>query len=387
MTSVPANLPLLEKASRLRAFARALADIVVLHQNPDDVVPVVAFAAEGGPPVVIMNHADHVFWLGTSVADVVANIREFGKRLCEERRFARHSMLLPIPLSAFSPNASRSETRKGLGIGETEVMMLSVGSLYKYTPTKTHHFFKTLRKILKRNKLAHLYLVGVSDNQELQHVKEYSHERLHLVGTVDDPTPYYRAADIYIEGFPYGSMTALLEASMAEVCPVLMYAPIPQADMSEDVGLRGIVEGAESEDEYVAQVSALIQDEHRRKRLGEEVSASVVSSHRGEIWKECLLRVYRQLESKAHESSRIPDSVRAELADDLGLSAFAMIRQSGSLLQSLVNQNFNRLSVGDIVWLFLLARNLRDGEFSYKENSIWLGLLKAKTLRETGAAY
>ena len=100
ITSLPSNLHLLEKATRLRAFARDQADIVVLHQHPDDVVPVVAFAAEGGPPVVIMNHADHVFWLGTSVADVVGNIREFGKRLCEERRFARHSMLLPIPLGA-----------------------------------------------------------------------------------------------------------------------------------------------------------------------------------------------------------------------------------------------------------------------------------------------
>ncbi|MEP6569273.1 MAG: glycosyltransferase family 4 protein [Acidobacteriota bacterium] len=387
ITSLPNDLPLLEKAVRLRALARAQADIVVLHQHPDDVVPVVAFAAEGGPPVVIMNHADHVFWLGSSVADVVANVREFGKRLCEERRFARHSMLLPIPLGAVPPNAARSETRSRLGFGESEVVMLSVGSSYKYTPTKTHHFFRTVRKTLERNKRAHLYLVGVAESEDLKHVKEFRHERLHLLGVVPDPTPYYQAADLYLEGFPYGSMTALLEAIMTGVCPVLMYKPIPQADMSEDVGLQEIVKGAGSEQEYVEQVSALIADEDSRKKLSEQVAAKVISSHRGEIWREYLQRIYEQLESKTHESAMIPESVRSEDLDDLGLSAFALTRQKGPLLQTVVNQNFNRLAVGDIMWLLFLARTMRDGKFTYKENSIWGGLLKAKALKETGANY
>jgi hypothetical protein len=62
---------LLRRAARLRQLATESADVVVLHAHQWDVVPSLAFAAAGGPPVLLLNHADHPFWLGTAIADTV----------------------------------------------------------------------------------------------------------------------------------------------------------------------------------------------------------------------------------------------------------------------------------------------------------------------------
>ena len=67
------------------ARARALhelathADVVILHIDPEDIVPVVAFGDRSGlPPILYLNHADHLFWLGVGIADLVVNLRRSG---------------------------------------------------------------------------------------------------------------------------------------------------------------------------------------------------------------------------------------------------------------------------------------------------------------------
>ena len=46
-----------------------------------------AFADESGlPPVLFLNHADHLFWLGTSVADLVLNLRDAATDISIARR-------------------------------------------------------------------------------------------------------------------------------------------------------------------------------------------------------------------------------------------------------------------------------------------------------------
>ncbi|MCG8351025.1 MAG: hypothetical protein MI924_24920, partial [Chloroflexales bacterium] len=80
----PGNI--LSWAATLRAIA-SRADIVVLHVNPDDVIPVLAFADKARrPPTIYINHADHIFWIGVAVADILANLRFSGQDLAIARR-------------------------------------------------------------------------------------------------------------------------------------------------------------------------------------------------------------------------------------------------------------------------------------------------------------
>src|SRR5262249_7376180 len=125
---------LLAKALWLRAVVQQDVDMVIIHHHPDDVVPVVAFATDRCPPVAILNQAHHVCWLGPSIADAVIEIWPTGRPVSQARRFVKHSLFLPIPLSA-PARVSRSEARKALCMPDGHVAMLSIGSAFKYTPT------------------------------------------------------------------------------------------------------------------------------------------------------------------------------------------------------------------------------------------------------------
>src|SRR5262249_26815759 len=136
-------------------------DMVILHHHPDDVVPVVAFATDRCPPVAILNQAHHVFWLGSSIADAVIEIWPAGRPVSQTRRFVKRCLFLPIPLSA-PPQVSRNRARRALQIPDDTVVMLSIGSAFKYTPTDTHNFYKVASRLLAQHPKTHLYLVGVT---------------------------------------------------------------------------------------------------------------------------------------------------------------------------------------------------------------------------------
>ena len=90
LIDLPIGMGFLQKARNLRAIARFNADMVILHHGGHDLVPLLAFATTNLPPVAVLNHADHVFWLGSSITDMVVNQPRAGARLqrCEEIHIA-----------------------------------------------------------------------------------------------------------------------------------------------------------------------------------------------------------------------------------------------------------------------------------------------------------
>jgi hypothetical protein len=310
---------LLSKARALRTVVQQDVDMVVLHHHPDDVVPVVAFATDRCPPVAILNQAHHVFWLGPSIADAVIEIWPSGSPVSQSRRFVKHSHCLPIPLGA-PPRISRSKARMELQIPDDQVVMLSIGSAFKYTPTEMHHFYKVGTEILERHPQAHLYMIGVTWDECAEYLNDRRHERLHLLGIVEDPSLYRAAADLYLEGFPICSETALLESTLLGCCPVLSYAPGSRLLTCVDVALTGIVENAVSEGEYIQNVSYLIRNGAERERIAKQVKESVTALHCGPEWKRYLKSVYEYLERTKHCPGRIPDATFMETDDDVSLS-------------------------------------------------------------------
>lgn len=312
--------PALARARHLRALARQGVDLVVLHHHSWDAVPTIAFAATECPPVALLNHADHEFWLGSSVADIVINLRTAGAEHTRARRFVSSNAVMPVPLTKPVAGSSRAEARRGLGLRPDEVVLLTVGRGVKYRPSGSHDFFATARQILDRNPGSRLFLVGETAAGIAPYLREPIHERLQMAGPVEDPSVYRAAADVYLESFPFGSQTALLEACLSGLASVPAYAPLFPLLVANDDDVIEFLPNPRSEQEYVARVGELIDNPHERAQLGEKLRDRLLGTHVGPHWTSRLHRVYETTDELTHDPRPIPASACLATDADIGLS-------------------------------------------------------------------
>jgi len=338
------DTPLCTRAQQLNVWATRNADMVFLHIVPHDVVPVAAFAKAGGPPVGLINLADQCFWLGSTIADSVVHLREIGASTSKQIRSTRNDLLLPIPLyqpeNILSPNQARTQ----LSIPDSQIMLVSVGRSIKYAPTESHNFFQAACRILNEVPEAHVYVVGVSDTDFADRQDVFQHPRLHLVGAKSDATVYQMAADVYIEGFPFGSQTALLEAALFGKACVPAIAHKTALLATQDFSLNDLVETPINEDAYVDRVLALIRDDDQRINLGQALRQSVLDFHIGESWTQRLESVYESLQKLSHDPASISAGSPQQRPVDEAISAYHSTRlDDNNIQQFVINESCNAI--------------------------------------------
>jgi len=291
------HAPLLQRATQLRALAWAQADVVVLHIHLHDVIATLAFAVAGGPPVLLLNHADHVFWVGGSVADVVLNIRESGRQTSAAYRGITRNTLLPVPVPPLPTECSstaRQQARQALDLPPTAPVLLTIGEAYKYIPALGMDFLVAAQQILAACPDAYLLAVGPADSAQWHTLHKATGGRLRAVGTQLDIAPYYAAADIYVEGFPFGSFTATLEAGQHGLPLVRAPRPCFPPFMSDDPALDDIAQPADAR-AYVQQAVALAHDATRRGQEGAALAARIRQHHSGAPWQQTLRHIQDQI--------------------------------------------------------------------------------------------
>jgi hypothetical protein len=316
------NAPLLNRAMQLREACME-ADVVVLHLHPWDVIPVVALGASCGPPVLLMNLVDQMFWIGGSVADIVLNLREsYGEWIVRYRGIRRvHFLpiLLPMPDARGKAGEQcaefRASTRKALKLPLDAPVMLTSGSRFKYTPLPGINFFEAARAILMSCPEAYLVAVGPSEVGDWKALQQVTGDRVRAVGLQTDVSAYYAIADIYLEGFPVGSNTAFLEAGI-EAIPCV---PAPRL-CPPLVGSDGVapwqLERPADVSAYVRRAIELIADIDERRHCGESLATALRERHTGSGWLRYLRSVEAQLPS-SHSVYHlpVPEPVPQQFAD------------------------------------------------------------------------
>ena len=314
------GMSLEQRAVRLRNIAQNEADLVVLHQHPQDVVPTVAFAVSDCPPVVMLNHADHVFWLGSSVSDMVIDLRLAASAISTERRAARRTAVLPIPIAESARPPSREVARHLLGIPDNQLVLVSVGRSEKYRPCGPFNFVATAATLLHRHPLAHLYIVGASPDDLARYLRHPLHPRLHLVGNVEDPSNYRCAADIYVESFPFGSNTALLEAAECALPVVPACAPLFPLLVAANDSLCDVLANPRDEREFVQRTELLLVNKHQRREQGHVLRNRVLAHHTGDGWLRHLEALYAATDQLRHTPAAIAETRCADGEGDIGLT-------------------------------------------------------------------
>jgi len=297
-TILDASRSILERAKALRADAFENADVVVLHAHPEDVISTIAFGVPGGPPVLFANHADHLFWVGVSVADLVLDIRKSGHGWTRGNRGTERAIILPLPLpqtDSAAPSAEeKRKLRRQLGLPEDRTLLLTVGSANKYNPIRDLDFVETAKEILRQCPSACLVAVGPENTGRWKDLSQATGGRVLPVGRQLDSRLYCRAADLYLEGFPAGSLTALLEAAELGLACVRAPSSCAPPFSSDSPGLDLVPQPGSLED-YVREAVALAGDPEGRAELGQNLQQSIRQSHCGDNWRKQLAEVRRRI--------------------------------------------------------------------------------------------
>jgi hypothetical protein len=201
-----------ERAAKLRKLAYEWADIVVLHMHMMDPIPVIAFGIDDGPPVIYMNHGDHLFWLGASIADLVVDLRPSGQKLTLTRRSCNNSFILPIPLEA-KKVFNRNEIREKYKINENEIVILTIASNYKFRSINDYNYIDIIKEIVNKVDNCRAYIIGPNDIGKWHEINVETGGKVRALGVVTEIEEFYQMSDIYLDCFMMGSMTSLLDAS------------------------------------------------------------------------------------------------------------------------------------------------------------------------------
>jgi hypothetical protein len=304
---------LARRALLLRHLARS-ADVVVLHTHPYDVIPTTAFAADGGPPVLLYNHSLGTFWLGVAIADLVAEMHPIARRLSDARRAVRASVLLPIPLPP-TPENGRSAAREKFGLSDQDILLFSSGDDFKYTPLRDYRFLDAAAAILRRNPRARLIVGGVAHAEPWRRAAAAGLP-IEPVGVREDIGTFHAAADLFLDPVPASSLTAALELGGRAVA--VLGRSVPEAPFFSSLGdpvFGGLALHPASSEDYQEMADRLIRDGALRRDIGRTIAARVRDTHVGAAWRQALEAALKKLPDRHSVSPATPAVFEHEEVD------------------------------------------------------------------------
>jgi hypothetical protein len=287
---------------------------VVLHTHMDDPIPLIAFGTDDFKrPVGFFNHADHRFWLGVSVSDIVADFRTWGERITNTCRRVQDSCLLTIPADCRQVSAiSKNKARKSLGISSETKVVLTVGSDFKYKPMLGIDFLNIVIPLLEANPKVVIFGIGMTFDYfpEWERVSRRFNGRLHALGYVahDKLYDYYAASDLALDSCPTSGETAMTDAVVCR-CPVL--------GTSNPTGLMewfvDSVAYCHSVEELLIKAHRILTDEKYALDHVDNVVEKLVANCSEDVFRERLNDFYARLLS-------LPHSVKMFFSNVVGFS-------------------------------------------------------------------
>ncbi len=223
------------KAKELACLASRF-EKIILHIHPNDIVANLAFAHEQFTrPVGFMNHADHMFACGFSVANVVFELSEEGARFSQRYRGVKNNHCINIPIASHNQPFAGDTAKQILDLPDEARVVLSIATEYKYGDGQD--FVRMAQRIVDLAPNVFFVLVGPSCEKTVWcEAKKRSLGRILPIGRVERALlpQYIASADLYIESFPFGSYTAFLEVAAYGVPLLRLKTPIHSLDVFGD---------------------------------------------------------------------------------------------------------------------------------------------------------
>ena len=172
--------------------------------------------------------------------------------------------IVPIPLIDLDPESLESgeaskpelkrQSRQTLGIAADAIVILTVGSSFKYLPIDGLDFLEIWEEILKAVPEAVVLAVGFDGDQRWKDASARVGNRIRTLGAMPHSQllKVQDAADLYVEAFPFGTTTSLLEAGLKGIPVGLAPAQSPPPYGTDGIALDDILQRPATVAEYQA---------------------------------------------------------------------------------------------------------------------------------------
>jgi len=311
MLDAPSTRPLAQ-ASELRELCQA-ADIVVLHLYPYDIVPLLALAAGcDDVKTLFINHADHAFWVGASVAHSVVHLRRQQPDFLMKRRGLDldRSSLLPVPLAVTLRSGDSVEAKRILGLDPDAVLLLTIATPFKYSGPGEIDFLDLVTPVLKEFPEAVLVAVGPESKGNWWSAGIQSGGRIVALGKRWDTDLLYDAADLYLDSVPFSSTTSLLEAGSRGIPLLGFRSKNPNLGLLGPgaPGMESAMQVTDDIESYRTMLRKLIRDAKFRSQVGRRIQQDILSLHTGSGWLHAVQDAYSKVEETTDRGCLLTDS-------------------------------------------------------------------------------
>jgi hypothetical protein len=172
-----------------------------------------------------------------------------------------------------------------------------------------------------------LLAVGPPDSGPWAEYRTATNGRIQALGERPDLNAFYAAADIYLDSFPLGSATAMLDAGMFGIASLGLSTPLSRANMAGDITQERCATHKATREEYEEELHRLIEDPVYRKERGAEISRGVREDHIPPDWNGYLERLMAMVPAR-HAPAELPELRHEPDMDDFFL---ACIQQAAGM--------------------------------------------------------
>ncbi|MDM1547547.1 glycosyltransferase [Empedobacter falsenii] len=288
----------IESAKQLTNILSEGYDLIVLHTHPDDCLVNLVFSnPQLEIPVFMVNHADHVFWLGASVIDVLLQIRETNISADKLRRQLKNQFFLPIPIVL-------EENKTPNVLKDYKIInLLSTGSYYKYLPDGKYNFLEEMKRLVNKFQNVVVHIVGIDKDSD--YALQYKHERIIYHGLINQEKLEIieDKTDIYLEGFPTPSFMSLLKPALKKIPFQLHYNPSLVYKLFNDDS-EYYIDYPNNIEEWRKAIEKLINNEEYRSIVAQKQFEYVSQSYQLSSWKEKIAELYKNSKILVHHINK-----------------------------------------------------------------------------------
>ncbi|MDX9978066.1 MAG: hypothetical protein RBS16_08580 [Candidatus Cloacimonadales bacterium] len=269
-------------------------DAIVLHIHHYDVIPSIALS-KFKRPIMLLNHADHSFWVGRNITNLILEIRETGKTLSKQKRNIpeTNQYILPIPLQK-KETIKKHEARQILKINQDDIIVFSVASTHKYIPIEGRGINELFLSLSNRYDNIKIIVVGPDKSTKFwQDLYINSNYKVNAIGGKNNICLYYIASDFYVDSYPISSLTSLLDAAKYRV-PIFSINNNNDPYSIDDIALNNIKFKFSSFHELEERIAHLISNKKEYLAYSEQCYSSISKYHLEDGWIIFLNEAYRK---------------------------------------------------------------------------------------------